>query len=302
MEILQTKNYTYLNVKERVGDKDSLQWLALPKFEPAVGHVFYYETGLAMGEFHSNELDRTFSNILFLGSLSTTPEVSSESIISALPVTTDTTPVVAAEIHTVEVKEVLQTSGYTYLHAMEGSKEVWIAITKLMAAPGEFYNYDDAAPMSNFTSKELKRTFPEILFVAKLNPGKGEKPVESNGTHGLISPDITEKQGIPPVQNIEVVPGTTTIAKAWETAKSLEGKKITIHGQVTRFSSDILNSNWIHIEDGSDFSNHKDITITTDQKVKVGDMITVEGVVVLNKDFGSGYFFEMMMEAGKIVK
>lgn len=303
VEILQTRNYTYLNVKESIGGKDSLQWLALPKFEPAVGNVFYFDSGLQMGEFHSNELDRTFPAIQFLGSLSTTPEATKETAISALPVAgTDTVPETPAEIHVVQVKEILQTSSYTYLRVKEGEKDEWVAITKLNATVGEYYHYDDAAPMSNFTSKELKRTFPEILFVANLKPGKGPEPVKANPTHGLISPDITEKQPIPPVKNVEVVPGVLTVAKIWEDPKAFEGKKVTVKGQVTRFSKDILNANWIHLEDGSAFGNHKDITITTTQITKVGDTITAEGVIVLNKDFGSGYLFEMMMETAVVSK
>ena len=36
--------------------------------------------------------------------------------------------------------------------------------------------------------------------------------------------------------------------------------------------------------------------ITSDKEVKVGETITLEGKISLNKDFGYGYSFEVMME------
>ncbi|MCX6291682.1 MAG: hypothetical protein NT126_07945 [Bacteroidetes bacterium] len=42
------------------------------------------------------------------------------------------------------------------------------------------------------------------------------------------------------------------------------------------------------------------MTITIDREVKVGDVVTVEGKISLDKDFGSGYFFEVLMEDAKI--
>lgn len=171
-EILQTKNYTYLHVKERVKEKDSIQWLALPLFEPTKGDVYYFESGLQMGQFQSKELNKTFEQILFLDGISRSPEVSDKNIahgltdISENKEPQDTTPAV---IHTVVVQEVLQTSGYTYLRVKEGDNEEWLASVKISASVGQTYTFDDAAPMNEFTSKELKRTFKKILFLAKIN-------------------------------------------------------------------------------------------------------------------------------------
>ena len=32
------------------------------------------------------------------------------------------------------------------------------------------------------------------------------------------------------------------------------------------------------------------------------EIVTIEGIVVLDKDFGSGYFYEIMLEEGKVLK
>jgi hypothetical protein len=63
-----------------------------------------------------------------------------------------------------------------------------------------------------------------------------------------------------------------------------------------------MKKNWIHLQDGTDFSGKFDLAVTTDSEVKVGDNITVEGVITLDKDFGFGYFYEVLMEDAKINK
>lgn len=42
-----------------------------------------------------------------------------------------------------------------------------------------------------------------------------------------------------------------------------------------------------------------DLTITTNEKVNVGDVITFEGKISLNKDFGAGYSYKVIMEEAK---
>ena len=63
-----------------------------------------------------------------------------------------------------------------------------------------------------------------------------------------------------------------------------------------------MNKNWIHIQDGTDNSGKFDLTVTTDIEVKVGDTITLEGAIALDKDFGFGYKYEVIMEDAKLVK
>jgi len=48
--------------------------------------------------------------------------------------------------------------------------------------------------------------------------------------------------------------------------------------------------------DGAASNGKFDLTITSLSKVKTGDVVTFEGKVSLNKDFGYGYVFEVMLE------
>ena len=62
-----------------------------------------------------------------------------------------------------------------------------------------------------------------------------------------------------------------------------------------------MGKNWVHIQDGTEFEGGFDLTITKDKQASVGETITFEGKIVLDKDFGYGYFYNVLMEDGKSV-
>src|ERR1035437_9740214 len=76
---------------------------------------------------------------------------------------------IPAGVHSAVVEEVLQTNQYTYLHVKEGKNEPWLAVSKMQAAVGETYYYRDGLSMTDFASKELNRTFKEVLFLDNLS-------------------------------------------------------------------------------------------------------------------------------------
>ena len=65
---------------------------------------------------------------------------------------------------------------------------------------------------------------------------------------------------------------------------------------------EIMSKNWIHLQDGSSFNGRNDITITTLSKVKVDEIVSFRGKVVLNKDLGSGYKYDVLIEDATVIK
>jgi hypothetical protein len=67
---------------------------------------------------------------------------------------------------------------------------------------------------------------------------------------------------------------------------------------VVKYNANILGSNFVHIRDGSgdaaDGSN--DLLFTTGAEVAVGETVVVSGNVVLDKDFGAGYSYPVLVE------
>lgn len=201
-------------------------------------------------------------------------------------------------VHTVVVQEILQTSEYTYLRITENDKEDWLAVTKMEAKVGETLYYKDGTPMQDFRSRELNRTFKSVVFVEKISasPDLNEKtpaPAASQGSKNTI-----QKLNI----KVDAAKGGITIEDLFKNKKSYDGKTVKIRGQVSKFSPEIMNKNWIHLQDGTSFSEKYDLTVTSAGEAKVGQIITIEGKVALEKDFGFGYFYDVIIEDVKIIE
>ena len=94
------------------------------------------------------------------------------------------------------------------------------------------------------------------------------------------------------------------MAEIWAQKAGLKDKSVSIRGKVVKYNPGVMGKNWIHLQDGSgDPSNGThDITVTSQDTVAKGDVVTAKGVVRVDKDFGSGYRYGMLVEEAKVVK
>ncbi len=206
--------------------------------------------------------------------------------------------------HKVLVTEVIQTSNYTYLHVKENDTLKWLAVPSMQANAGDTYYYSEGLPMKLFESKELHKTFDEVLFLGGVSAEPfGSKPAVAANTLGVggepknnqpytrkASPDV--KKNI----KIETPKDGITIAELFSKKDAYVGKTVKIKGEVTKFNAEIMNKNWIHLQDGTEANGKFDLIITSAGTVKAGDIVTLEGKVAIDKDFGYGYKFEIMIE------
>ena len=65
-----------------------------------------------------------------------------------------------------------------------------------------------------------------------------------------------------------------------------------------------MGRNWIHIRDGSGSREKKDddLTVTTQDGAAVGDVVVVKGVVHVDRDFGAGYSYPVVLEDAKVTR
>jgi hypothetical protein len=201
----------------------------------------------------------------------------------------------ASGTHEVTVAEVIQANSYTYLNVNEGKENYWVAVTKREVEIGETYYFTGGLEMKNFESKDLNKTFKKIYFLDQLS----KEPLVTAGkmpnmpAHGRKL--TAQKEDI----SIKPVAGGISVAELYANKNSYQEKITKIKGKVTKFSANIMGKNWVHIQDGTNDSGNYDLTITTKDVVKVGDVVTFEGTIVLKKDFGAGYFYEVIMEDAK---
>ncbi len=201
------------------------------------------------------------------------------------------------DLHKVTVKEVLNANAYTYLLVTEGEKEYWMAIPKTEVKVGKTYTYEGGMEMKKFESKDLKRTFDSVFFVEGLTDPNLPAVTETAAIDPKdIVPDTQLSKGI------TLAKGAISLHDLFSERDKLAGKTVILTGKVVKFMPQIMNKNWIHLQDGTSFNGFNDITITSLEKLKVDDIVSLKGTVVLNKDLGSGYKYDVLIEDAVVVK
>jgi hypothetical protein len=195
------------------------------------------------------------------------------------------------------VLETMNAGNYTYVRVKTATSEIWAASSPFKVEVGDHVVVPLDSPMANFHSPTLKRDFDVIYFAAAIRHAGEAAPAA--GPHSTVTsygPQVTE--------TIAPAPGGTTIANVWANRKTLAGKSVTVRGKVVKFNGAILGVNWLHIQDGSGDAKDgtNDLTVTSDGDVNVGDVITATGTIAIDKDFGAGYAYAVIVEKAKIVK
>jgi len=183
------------------------------------------------------------------------------------------------------VLETMEGGGYTYMKLNQDGEMVWIAVRRANVGIGDRVEYVEQMRMPNFTSKTLNKSFDEIVF-AKLS-----------GEQATISP----MQPVPeiPVGNepIEKAEGGYTVAEVFTNREALKGKLIKVRGRVVKVSQAIMNRNWIHLKDGTGETGSDKIVFRSEGQVaQIGSVVTAEGRLETDKDFGYGYHYEVLVE------
>lgn len=198
------------------------------------------------------------------------------------------------EPHIGRVIEKIPAKDYTYLQVTENKKDYWIAVPTMEIEVGETVYFSRFMIIEDFRSDNIDKSFDEILFVEDAR--KSPTPDEMKKIHSSVLSG--EKQNI----KIEPLSDGKTIQQIYSSKSALNGELVKVKGKVVKFNKQIMKRNWIHIQDGTGSENEFDLVVTSNDEVKVGDIITAEGKIAVDKDFGAGYFFPVIIEEAKIEK
>lgn len=213
----------------------------------------------------------------------------------------------AASANTISgtVGETMDAANYTYVRLDTGKDQVWIAASLFPVKVGETLSVVPEMPMQNFHSKALNRDFPLIYFVSNVGRN-GQAPTAPAAQAPAMMTSRTAAPGAAPqkieVGKIDPPAGGMSIADVWAKSASLSGKAVTVRGKVVKYNAEIMGVNWLHLQDGSgsDTDKTNDLTITTSETSKVGDIVTVTGTLATKKDFGAGYAYDAIVEKATI--
>jgi hypothetical protein len=79
---------------------------------------------------------------------------------------------------------------------------------------------------------------------------------------------------------------------------------VAVRGRILRYMPGIMGKTWIHLADGSGkpATRDFDLTVTTQDTAKVGDVVTVKGILQLKRDVGAGYVYPVIIEDAKLAR
>jgi hypothetical protein len=228
------------------------------------------------------------------------------------------------------ILETMDASEYTYMRLKTASGEIWTAVNKAKVKKGDAVTVTNAMVMDGFKSTTLNRTFDHILFGVLGGPGSASPaagaaatapaaalPMVSDhpptaGTTGGETPQQMAAQhgqaagGPPDAPDVKVPKAeganAKTVAELYAQRAALKGKEVTVQAKVVKVTSGVMGRNWLHVRDGSGSKTAKtnDLTVTSEGNAKVGDVVTVTGLVSVDKDFGAGYAYPVIIESAKL--
>jgi hypothetical protein len=215
------------------------------------------------------------------------------------------------------IVETMNSGGYSYVLLDTGSSRVWVAGPQVEGlAVDQKVSCPDGMEMKDFRANSLDRTFASILFVGAINTG--DQPAAAANPHGGGMGGMGGMPGMSPkggsevnanaivakaaVEKMASPDGGYNIADIYAKSGELGGKTVKVRGQVVKFSPRIMGTNWVHIQDGSGDAATSDLTVTTDATVAPGDVVLVEGVLAVDKDFGAGYKYHVIVEKAAVTK
>lgn len=204
----------------------------------------------------------------------------------------------ASMLHKVTVNEILHTSQYTYLNVTEGGDPFWIALPKKEVEKGATYYYRGGLKKTNFKSVEHDRVFETVYLVSDVSKNPNMTGMAEGDPHEHASSETVPEDN----SKIEPPPGGITIAELLANSKKYDGQTVRVKGRCVKLNNMIMNRNWVHIEDGTLENSEQDLTVTTTDNVALGSIVGFEGKITLNKDFGAGYKYEIIMEDAKLLQ
>ena len=182
------------------------------------------------------------------------------------------------------VLETMNAAGYTYILLQTSSGEVWAAVRETEVAKGSTVVIEPQMVAEKFESASLKKTFDKLVMGSLASGGAPSAEIET--------------------VKVERAGGGKTIAETWSERTKLSNREVTVRGKVVKFLPQIMGKNWVHLRDGSGSREaaDDDLTITTTDVVSAGDTVTATGTLRIDKDFGSGYRYPVIIEDAKVRK
>ncbi|QOY54433.1 DNA-binding protein [Candidatus Sulfurimonas marisnigri] len=210
--------------------------------------------------------------------------------------------------HVGKVLETVNGGGYTYAKVEEEGNVYWIAGPQTEVTVGSKISFLEQMVMNDFSSKALNKTFETLVFVSAIvSTDKSAKSgsvvttaaKHTDGTHIDCNHEDELKQ-TPSAIKVSKNPNGYSVEDLYTKKAELAAKSVKVNAQVVKVSKAIMGKDWVHLQDGSGSNGTNDIIATSkNSTVKVGDVVTTEGIIKTKVDLGYGYKFDVIIEEAK---
>lgn len=170
------------------------------------------------------------------------------------------------------VTEALAGDGRSYLHIKEASYDFWASVPAIEAKAGDHVLLGTGPLRERVHSADLERDFDVLTEIALVKLG--------------------DPEGI----TVAPPPGGLPIEAIYARKAELAGKAVKVRGRVVKANKAIFGKNWYHLQDGTGTEGANDLTVTTLAEANLGDVLIAEAPLTLDRDFGFGYFFAVILE------
>ena len=192
-----------------------------------------------------------------------------------------------------QVLESMDVGSYTYIRIKTKDGETWAAVGKASVVKGAEVTIENATVMKDFESQTLKKTFATILFGSLAGANDAVA-----AAHAAAKAVDVESVNVPKATGANA----HTVAEVVTQAATLKDKPVKVRGKIVKYNPDIMGKTWIHLRDGTGVGadNSNDVLVTSPGAAKLGDVVTVSGVLRTDQDFGSGYVYKVLIEASEL--
>ncbi|NQY21168.1 MAG: hypothetical protein HRT40_07650 [Campylobacteraceae bacterium] len=191
----------------------------------------------------------------------------------------------AKEFENGKVLDIKNAGGYIYLQVKTEKEILWAAVPGTDIKIGDKVKIEVQLRTKEYTSKSLNYTFKNVIFGVIKN-----KNDSSNYKR------ITKEQFIKAHKKKDVTYNEngvkTNINELLKNPKKYKTQLVEIEGKVTKISSNIMNTNWIHLQDkkGNDL-----IIRTSEDRLYVGQEVKTKGIILTDVDYGYNYKYKVIL-------
>lgn len=182
-----------------------------------------------------------------------------------------------ANVAPAKVTEVQPCGSRTAARVQEAAWDFWVSIQKTELNIGDFLllGKGDKAPTLDCEGRALA----EVLMID--------------------AAQVVDESAAAAATRLEAPEGGLPIGEVVARRVELSGQVVKVRGRVVKVNRGIFGKNWLHLNDGS--LSEGDLTVTTDTDAEVGDIVRAEAAVTVDKDFGFGYFYPVILEGATAV-